>query len=93
MKQIQLIEDKIYYCNYRGYNRYIFRNTYNSENCSNIDITGKMFFTKSGSFTHQEDLKDLREATHEETEHFLQCEKATRYVNYVPEKFIPLIFN
>lgn len=95
MKYNELIKGSIYYCNYPNdtspSHRYIMKKEKGEANCSLIDV-GHMQYHHLGGCFYTTNC-NYRVATIEEQAHFLQCEKAGKYLEYIPINFVPLIFN
>lgn len=87
MKYTELKTGEIYFCNFYGgtEHTYIMRKEEGGGLSSYLQVgSAHSFAIKSGGF----DVimsNIFREATYEEREHFLQCEKAGKYVKYKPE--------
>ena len=93
MQYEDLIDGEIYHVLYPANQVYIFK-AKKGEYVNNIDVNRKDYWHESGNMSKAcHKLREYRIATEEEKEHFLQCQKAKRYKDYVSTKFIPLIFN
>lgn len=90
MKITDLKAGEIYHCIYSySKNLYIFKKKADGRNCNNLFLFGRTYYENSGDFNAPNCT--FREATQQEKEHFLQCEKANKYVEYKNEEI--LIFN
>lgn len=67
---------------------YIFRKTVTGFSCSFLKPITKEFKKNNGDFTGSH---SFREATEEEKGHFMECEKAGKYVEYITPEY--LLFN
>ena len=93
MKYTELTIGDIYFVQYPE-RQYIFRAVTPEGWVNNIDLKLKSYFFKSGNMCEENNQeRHYGEATQQEKEHFLQCEKAGKYVEYKPEKIETLIFN
>lgn len=90
MKYEELIEGSIYYCKWPNKYLYIMRRMAGEAPCPYIELTEKT--SSSYGYFHTTTC-EYRVATEEEQAHFLQCERAGKYVEYTPIEYIPLIFN
>lgn len=65
---------------------YIFRAHATHTSVDNLDLTNKNWHSCSGNMCSDSIQRRIyREATLQEIEHFLQCEKAKKYMEYKPE--------
>ena len=83
MKYNELKTGEIYFCNFYGGTEYtyIMRKEEGDSFASYLQIKPFFYFhIRSGRFDVMSNI--FREATYEEKKHFLQCEKAGKYVKY-----------
>lgn len=82
MKQAELIQGKIYWCQHGNGGpsyEFIFRNENNCEKCLYINIANRTY-GKEGCLSEDNGMINYRLPIALEERHFMECEKANKYV-------------